>query len=132
MTTTKARREAGILVAVVFLLGLLLGGLGNHLWGERVWGMRLASSRPTHRQVMEELAKDLALTPDQEKQIDAISDETRTTWKALYTPLDPQREQIRLRGRERIRALLTPEQQPKFDEYFRHLDQERKKAAATP
>jgi len=115
-------------VAVVFVLGVLLGGLGNHLWGERVWGMRTTSARSNHRQVIEELTEELALTSEQQKQIVAISDETRATWKALYTPLDPQREQIRLRGRERIRALLTPEQQPKFDEHFRRLDEQRKKA----
>ena len=38
MEAIKARREAAALVFVVFLLGVLLGGMGNHLWGSRVWG----------------------------------------------------------------------------------------------
>ncbi len=49
MATTKARGEAAALVAVVFLLGILLGGVGNHLWGERVWGMR---RRPRRRRII--------------------------------------------------------------------------------
>ena len=36
MENTKKRGEAAVLVLVVFLLGALLGGVGNHLWDERV------------------------------------------------------------------------------------------------
>ena len=46
MAATKARSEAAMLVAVVFLLGILLGGLGTHLWGERVWGVRADAPAP--------------------------------------------------------------------------------------
>ena len=67
MATTKARGEAAVLVAVVFLLGILLGGVGNHLWGERVWGMRDTTPPPNHLSV--ELTQELQLTPDQQKQI---------------------------------------------------------------
>ena len=36
MRSNKARLRSGSLVFVVFLLGILLGGVGDHLWGERV------------------------------------------------------------------------------------------------
>ena len=65
----------------------------------------------------------------QEKQVVGITDDVRTRWKALYTPLDAEREQMRLQGRQKIRSILTPEQQPKFDEYIRRLDEQRKKDA---
>ena len=42
MQNTKTRREAAFLVTIVFALGVLLGGLGTHLWGERVWGHQTA------------------------------------------------------------------------------------------
>ena len=38
MENNKTRSEAAILVLVVFILGVLARRLGNHLWGERVWG----------------------------------------------------------------------------------------------
>ncbi len=38
-----------------------------------------------------------------------------------------QSEQVRKQGREQIRAILTPEQRPKFEEFLRKLDEERKK-----
>ncbi|HTW22717.1 MAG TPA: hypothetical protein VMD78_03915 [Candidatus Baltobacteraceae bacterium] len=133
MATTKARREAAALFCVVFLLGVVLGGLGVHLWGERVWGSTTAridmSSKPTRQQAIAECSKELQLTPDQTKQMVAIIDDTRAKWAALYAPLDAQKEQIRQDGRAHIRAILTPDQQVRFDDFMRRVDEQRKKDA---
>jgi hypothetical protein len=125
MENTKTRREAGFLVIVVFLLGVLLGGVGNHLWGQRVWGVQ---SVPHGRdQILSQLTHDLQLSGDQVQQLAKIVDETRAQMRALNAPLDSQREQIRQHGRDRIRAILTPEQKPKFEEFTHRIDEQRKK-----
>jgi Spy/CpxP family protein refolding chaperone len=130
MATTKARREAAALFFVVFLLGVLLGGVGVHLWGERVWGEPApVNTNPTRAQVIAQCTHMLQLTPDQQKQMIAIIDDTRAKWAALYAPLDSKREQIRLDGRAHIRAILTPEQQVKFDDFMHQIDEQRKKDA---
>jgi hypothetical protein len=128
MANTKARREAAVLVVVVFLLGATLGAVGNHLWGARVLGM-MTADKPARLHGMADLAQQLKLTPEQQKQVVGITDDVRTRWKALYTPLDAEREQMRLQGRQKIRAILTSEQQPKFDAYIERLDEQRKKDA---
>jgi Spy/CpxP family protein refolding chaperone len=132
MQTTKARGEAAILFLVVFLLGMVFGGLGNHLWGQRVWGEQPApvNIHPTRDQVIAQCTHELQLTPDQQKQLISIIDDTRAKWNALYAPLDGQREQIRQDGRAHIRAILTPEQQVKFDDFMRRIDEQRAKDAA--
>jgi Spy/CpxP family protein refolding chaperone len=124
MQATKARSEAAILVVVVFLLGVVLGGLGTYLWGQRVWGMRIGP--PTHAQI---LMRELELTSDQQKQLTAITEDTQAKLRALYLPLAAQREQIREQSRERIRAILTPEQQPRFEQFLQRFDEQRKKDA---
>ncbi|HTZ99513.1 MAG TPA: hypothetical protein VMB02_04215 [Candidatus Aquilonibacter sp.] len=129
MATTKARREAAALFFVVFLLGVLLGGVGVHLWGERVLA-KPVNTNPTRSQVIAECTRELQLTPDQQKQMVAIIDQTRSKWTALYAPLDPQYEKIRLDGRAQIRAILRPDQQAKFDDFMRRIDEQRKKDAA--
>lgn len=131
MGTNKARSEAAVLILVVFLLGVLLGGLGGHLWGERVWGGQPATvnTRPTRNEIIAQCTHELQLTPDQQKQLVAIIDDTRSKWAALYAPLDLQREQIRQDGRAHVRAILTPEQQVKFDDFMRRIDEQRKKDA---
>jgi Spy/CpxP family protein refolding chaperone len=127
METIKARREAAVLFFVVFLLGVLFGAVGGHLWNKRVSGQPAAHA--TRGELIRNFSREVRLTPEQEKQLSAIMDDTRTKWQALYAPLDAQREAIRHQGRERIRAMLTPEQQSRFEEYMRRADEQRKKEA---
>ncbi len=130
METKNARKEAAVLVFVVFLLGLLLGGVGNHLWDERVHGQDQVNTKPTRQQVLDDLTQRLQLTPDQQNKIAASIDDTRSKWQVLYAPLDAPREQIRQQGRANIRAVLTPDQQAKFDDFLKLLDEQRKKESA--
>lgn len=118
--------EAVTLVLVVFVLGVLLGGIGDHLWGMRVWG---GQSRPmTHRdQIIDDLTRELNLTPQQVKQVTAAVDQKQEDINKLYAPLNAQRDQIRQQGREQIRAVLTPEQQKKFDNFLAQLDEVKRK-----
>ena len=126
MDNNKTGREAAVLVIIVFLLGALLGGVGTHIWGERVWGGHPFVPRG-HDQIYSQLTHELQLNADQQKQLAVIMDDTRSQFRVLYSPLDPQRDQIRQHGRAQIRAILTPEQQPKFEDFLRRLDEQRKK-----
>lgn len=127
---SKTRTEAAVLVLVVFLLGVLVGGLGGHLWGGRVWGHQVPPGRmrPLSReQIVNDLTQQLQLTLNQQKQIGSIIDETRSQVHALYVPVDAQHEQLRQQGRARMRAILTPDQQTKFDALMQRNDAQRKK-----
>jgi uncharacterized protein YneF (UPF0154 family) len=115
MENAKTRSEAAVLVLIVFLLGAIAGGTANHLWGERVWGKQLPPAPPTREQIVDKMTKELSLTPDQAK------------IHADYTAADAQRDQLRSAGRDRIRAILTADQRPKFDALMQKLDEDRKK-----
>ena len=128
MAAARARSEAAILVAVVFLLGVLLGGVGNHLWSERVWGMRAEATSPQPKHLDAQLTQELQLTAGQQKQIHAIIEETQTRWRVLYAPLEEQRDRIREESHDQIREVLMPDQKPKFDAFMKRIDESRKKA----
>ena len=130
MENNKTRREAALLVLVVFVLGALLGGLGNHLWGERVWGRQNPPGWPTRDQLVNNLTRELQLTADQQQQLGAIVDDTRAKIHAAYAPADAQREELRQQGRARVRSILTAEQLPKFDAFMQRVDEQRKKDEA--
>lgn len=136
MRTNNARLEAAVLVFVVFVLGILLGGVGSHLWDERVEGQVQAQTaaqlnlKPTRNERVNDLTQRLQLTPEQQKQVGAVFDDTVSKWQALYAPLDAAHEQIRQQGRANIRAILTPDQQLKFDDFLKQLDEQRKRAPA--
>jgi Spy/CpxP family protein refolding chaperone len=63
----------------------------------------------------EKMRSELNLTDQQTTAIRTILDETRNEYKTLRTDLRPRFEEPRMKARARIRALLTPEQQQKFD-----------------
>ena len=130
MKNLKARLEAAALFLVVFVLGATFGVLGAHMWAQRVSGEAAPiNTKPTRDQIMQDLTQRLQLTPDQQKSIAAAIDETRARWQALYAPLDAPREQIRQEGRAKVRAVLTSQQQVKFDEEMRQLDEQRRREA---
>ena len=68
---------------------------------------------------------ELNLTDDQTKAVQAVIDETRNEYRALRTELRPRFEEPRQKARARIRALLTPEQQQKFDSMVARQDAQR-------
>jgi len=131
MQSSKARLEAAALFLVVFVLGVVFGVVGNHVWSQRVSGEQTTlNTKPTRNQVIQDLTQRLQLTPDQQKQIVVAIDDTRARWQVLNATLDAPREQIRQEGRAKIRATLTPDQQLKFDDFMKRLDEQRKKEAA--
>jgi Spy/CpxP family protein refolding chaperone len=127
MPSDDREKKAILLVVVVFLLGIALGGLSDHLWGYHVWAARSATVRLTSTQRVQEMTNQLSLTPDQQKQILAIIDETRAKWQSVNDATARELAQTREEARNRIRAILTPEQLPKYEEFNRKLDEERKR-----
>jgi Spy/CpxP family protein refolding chaperone len=127
MENNNIRRKAGMLVALVLFLGVAIGALGMHYWEARAYGHRVIV--PTHSEIVQQLIEQLSLTPEQQSQVTAITEDVHSKLRALQDQVKPQADAIRRDGRQRIRAILTPEQQPKFDEFTQKLDELRAKAA---
>ena len=109
MENTKARREAAVLVVVVFLLGILLGGVGNHLWGAACArdARRLRSARAARASGMTEFTQELQLTPDSRNRLQRIIGDSERRWRELYTPLDADGNRSRAGARDRF-AQFSP------------------------
>lgn len=131
MSETSATKKAALWVAIVFLLGTATGAMVGYGYAER--SVSAANKlvpepeRRAHR--MEQLTKDLGLTNEQAKQLDAILLQWHTEMKAIHDQTDAQIQQERQKGRDQIRAILTPEQIPKFEEFVKKFDAQRKHSA---
>jgi hypothetical protein len=120
--------KAAVSVLAVFLLGIVLGGLGVHLLGSHVAaGTKPAPMPYTSKEVVGALDAQCGLTPEQHREISAIMDDVMAQYRRIYEPIKPQIEEVRQAGRQRIRGVLKPEQLPKFEEWLRKMDDERKK-----
>lgn len=126
MKNSKARLEAAALFLMVFVLGVTFGAVGNRIWNQRVSG---EPTKPTRDQVLQELTQRLQLTPEQQKQVGADIDDARAKWQALSAQHNDQREIVRQQYRASVRAILTPEQQAKYEELLKSIDEQRKREA---
>lgn len=130
--TTRGARTGGARAKViaaalaVFVLGCVTGAALDSAYRLRAEGRQ----RPAHRQqgrdeFFKSLQNNLDLDARQTEQIRAIIDETREGYRQLQTEVRPRYDTLRRDGRTRIRALLTPEQQQKFDRMTAERDARR-------
>jgi len=120
-------RRAVIYLLLVFVLGLAIGSLGilwasKHGWVPRGWWGH-GPSGP--QDAVAWLDRELKLTPEQRQQLEVILDETAAGYRGIRERVGPEYEAVRQAGREKIRALLTPEQRARFEELVRAIDEER-------
>ena len=117
----------GVLMAV-FALGCVTGvGLDGVYRAKTNASFRNERSRGDRNAMFEKMRSDLNLTGDQSQEMHRILDETANEFRALHTELRPRYEELRLKTRGRMRALLTVEQQKKFDALTADIDARRKK-----
>jgi uncharacterized protein HemX len=131
MAENNAVRKAALWVALVFVLGLALGGMVGYVLAHQKYAVTNAAAPPSdavrRAQKVRELTDLANLTPEQAREIDGIITEVQGQIKTIRKTTEPQVDEARQKGRERIRAILTPEQKPKFEEFIHKLDEERKR-----
>lgn len=139
MNENTAKRRAAIWVAVVFLLGLALGGVFGYFYGHRavvIAGPPILSEPERRARRLDQMTHELNLNDTQRQQIDALLLQIHNEFKSIHdrnaAQLENEMSGLRQKSREQIRALLTPDQMPKFEEFLKRLDDERKRNAANP
>lgn len=111
----RTRLKIWLVLVAVFVLGSVTGAALTGLYRSRASGDRPEARERAMHERFEKMRQELNLTEQQTTAVRAILDETRNEYRALKTELRPRFEEPRQKARARIRALLTPEQQQKFD-----------------
>ena len=117
------RSIAIVYVAGLFLLGIVIGALGMHLFhmhaldgpfdGPPVRGMRGAGGSGMH---FEMVAEHLELTGEQRETVREILADSRRQAEGLHEEMLPHVRELVDRTRERIDEVLTPEQRDRLAE----------------
>ena len=110
----RTRLKIWMVLVAVFVLGCVTGVALTGLYRSRASSGTESHERAMHER-FERMRHELNLTDQQTTAVRTILDETRNDYRALRTELRPRFEEPRMKARSRIRALLTPEQQLKFD-----------------
>lgn len=103
---------------VVFVSGSVLGALGYRLYSPPLTTRSNARLSPEEwrRQNIEEMRQKLNLSPEQLQKVNTVYDDTHSRFEAAHQTHNQVVKQIREEHVARIRALLTPEQLPKYEQ----------------
>ena len=104
--------------ALAFLLGAVLVGGVVGFSADRVF-RRDDTSIMAKRAAMYD---DLELTPAQRAAMDSLLDARNCKYDAIFKPIQPALDTLKLETRRRINALLTPEQRARLDARRREDD----------
>jgi hypothetical protein len=108
-------------LALMFLLGALLVGGALGFAADRVV-MRDKMCAPADRRALRDrMSDELGLSAAQRATLDTILDERHAQLTALIQPIRPQLDVVKDTARQRIRRMLTAEQQAVFDEMQRQM-----------
>jgi Spy/CpxP family protein refolding chaperone len=121
----RTRLKIWLVLFVVFVLGCATGVALTGLYRSRASSERPEARERAMQERFERMRRELSLTDQQATTVRTILDETRNEYRALRTELRPRFEEPRQKARSRIRALLTPEQQQKFDALIAQQDAQR-------
>jgi len=122
-------RRAYLYFLTTFLSGILVGAVGMlaYAWYGGHW-----RRGPDKRHAIHRLKQELQLSEQQVKQVNEILDEFGRRFGELREQLRPQFDALREESHARVRALLTPEQQQKYDQIIRREQERRTKRPPPP
>jgi Spy/CpxP family protein refolding chaperone len=76
------------------------------------------------------MTKEVGLTPEQSQKVDGIIAAAHQQMKSIHDQAETDVDGVRQKARALVREVLTAEQKPKFEDYVRRMDEERKKQQA--
>jgi Spy/CpxP family protein refolding chaperone len=118
-------RKAYLYFVLTFLCGVIAGaaGLFVYAWHSGHWTRRFGHPDPQH--IVRRLTQELDLTPDQTQQLTEIINDSFQKHRALDLQVAEEYRALRIETRGRIRKILNPAQQAKFDELVHRFEQRR-------
>lgn len=124
----KVKLQVWGLIVIVFALGGVTGAALDRLYAHRNAGESSAAAEGGRRpgRHHEEMRRELSLNDEQVKAVRNIFEEARNESRKYFDQCPGFKEQ-RERTQARIRELLTPEQQRRYDEQHARREAERKK-----
>ena len=124
----ETRVKVQLVCVMIFLLGVAAGSLGLTAYSRWVEAGRPSgwSGRFDRERYVKQLTEAVGLQREQMGALNAILDETREEFLALRSRLHPQFDEVRQRARQRIRGILNPEQQARFEAFLTRWDEERR------
>jgi Spy/CpxP family protein refolding chaperone len=119
-------------VVAVFIVGAIVGGLSATalIRGHFLQVMKGGPPPGVHKPIAERLTADLALTPDQRAEVERIVRDFEPRFKEFEVQARTEIRGVMSEMETRIREILTPEQQVKYDAGIKKMNEEMERRGA--
>ncbi|MDD4857877.1 MAG: hypothetical protein PHD74_07205 [Candidatus Krumholzibacteria bacterium] len=115
-------------VVAVFIVGMIIGGLATTVLMRSHIGRIMRSGPPrVHVSLANRLTEDLDLTKEQREQVERITQEFKPRFGEFEQRSRAEVREIATQMEARIREILTPEQQIKFDAGLKKMQEDMRK-----
>jgi Spy/CpxP family protein refolding chaperone len=120
------RRTNGL--ALAFFIAVFAAGAAAGVVADRyVQRERLQRQWGNQRAMRNRLADDLGMTDAQRASMDSLLDDRNRQYESLMAPMRPTLDSLGAATRQRLRQLLTPEQQATYDQIQREREEARRR-----
>jgi Spy/CpxP family protein refolding chaperone len=115
-------------VVAVFIVGMIIGGLTTTaLMRSHISRIMRNGHSKVHESLANRLTEDLALTKEQREQVERITQEFKPRFGQFEQRSRAEVREIATQMEARIREILTPEQQTKFDAGLKKMQEDMRK-----
>ena len=126
----KRNQRAALAFAVLlFACGALVGALGDHYYAATSVSAKTGAEDFRQRYISETRER-VKLTPAQVVQLEQILDETKAKFRAVRDSYHPAMLKIRDEQIARVKAILTPEQIPAYEQLVAERERHAKEQEA--
>jgi hypothetical protein len=109
-----------LLLALVFFAGLAVGVVGTRIVVRRVVQQAITHPEKVQSLMERNLTRRLVLDNDQQVKLHAILTDARGQLASLRKEFQPQAAEVLHDADQKISALLTPDQQARYDKFKEH------------
>lgn len=128
----NSQTKARFIVLSVFVIGFAAGALSLNLYQSLTGSSKKDPRRGGAEFLIKRMDEEVGLSTDQQDQIKKILDETTDKYREIRKEMEPRIKDfepkfnaVRQESRDRIRALLSPEQLPRYEEMVQKHDKMR-------
>jgi hypothetical protein len=120
------RRTNGL--ALMFFIALFAAGAAVGVVTDRyLQREKLQRQWGDQRAMRSRLADDLGMSAEQRASMDSLLDDRNRQYETLMAPMRPTLDSLGAATRQRLRQLLTPEQQATYDQIQREREEARRR-----
>ena len=122
-----SRLTIALYVGLIFSCGVVLGVFGHSLYAVTVVKSNNPKPEDVRKKTLAEMQSRLKLSDEQFSKINSIYDETRARVHEVRERHKPEMDAITKDQREKVRAILSPDQVSEYEKMLKERDEHQKK-----